>query len=63
MLETLDYKMVTASPIDGFLFDTAEALKPLADILTRVYDWFIFDTNFDNIIFFIINNILYPGHI
>jgi hypothetical protein len=30
MLDTLDWRMVTASPIDGFLLAVAEALKALA---------------------------------
>ena len=29
ILETLDWRMVTASPIDGFLLTIAEALKAL----------------------------------
>jgi hypothetical protein len=35
MLETLDWRIVTASPMDGFLLATAEALKALAERLRR----------------------------
>jgi hypothetical protein len=34
MDETFDWRIVTASPIDGFLLATAEALKALAERLT-----------------------------
>jgi hypothetical protein len=35
MLETLDWRMVTASPMEGFLFEAAEALKALAEVLSK----------------------------
>lgn len=34
MLETLDWRMVTASPIDGFLLRIAADLKDLAEWFT-----------------------------
>jgi hypothetical protein len=52
MLETLDWRMVTASPIDGFLSATAEALKALVVLLTIIGSLF-FETNLDNILFLI----------
>ena len=57
MLETLDWRMVTASPMDGFLSATAEALKALVALFTIIGSLF-FDTNLDNILFLIliINN-------
>ena len=36
MLETLDWRMVTASPMDGFLWAIAEALKALVLISSMV---------------------------
>jgi len=39
--------MVTASPMDGFLLVTAEALNALVERLMR--DWFLLATSFDNI--------------
>jgi len=36
MLATFDWRMVTASPIEGFLLATAEALKALEVLLRRV---------------------------
>jgi hypothetical protein len=35
MLETLDWRMVTASPMEGFLFATADALKARVAVFTR----------------------------
>jgi len=53
MPETLDWRMVTASPIDGFLSATAEALKALVALFTIIGSLF-YDTNLDNIFVFII---------
>ena len=48
MEETFDWRMVTASPMDGFLLATAEALKALVEVLSRAC-WLTLDTSFDNI--------------
>jgi len=48
MLETFDYKIVTASPIDGFLSKAVVALNCLEALFTNrdsLLDW----TNLDNI--------------
>ena len=37
MEDTFDWRIVTASPMDGFLFWTAEALKALMLMFTRFY--------------------------
>jgi hypothetical protein len=50
MLETFDWRMVTASPMDGFLSVTAEALKALAALLTMSGSLFL-DTSLDNMLF------------
>jgi hypothetical protein len=47
--------MVTASPIDGFLLATAEALKALAEMFNKFWDWFILYTSLDNILMNFIN--------
>jgi len=46
---TFDCRMVTASPMEGFLLATAEALKARVALLTRLWDWFMRDIIFDNI--------------
>jgi len=52
MLETLDWRMVTASPMDGFLLAQAEALKALVLLFTIIGSLFC-ETNLDNILFLI----------
>jgi hypothetical protein len=52
MLETLDWRMVTASPIDGFLLATADTLKALEALFTIIGSLFC-ETNLDNILFLI----------
>ena len=49
MLETLDWRMVTASPIDGFLLTIAEALNPLWAMFTIVWCCAYLETSLDNI--------------
>ena len=52
MEETLDWRMVTASPMDGFLFTIGEARKPLEATCIIDIDGanlVALDTNFDNI--------------
>ena len=54
MDETFDWRMVTASPIDGFLFTMGEDLKPLLAICICMDDMaganlVALDTNLDNI--------------
>lgn len=44
--DTLDWRMVTASPIDGFLLAAAEALKALVDMFKTF--WFL-EMSLDNI--------------
>jgi hypothetical protein len=46
MPDTLDWRMVTASPMDGFLLVEEEALKAL---FTMRGSWFLW-TNLDNIL-------------
>jgi hypothetical protein len=46
MPETLDWRIVTASPMDGFLLATAEALKALVDRFN--IGWFL-EMSLDNI--------------
>ena len=52
--ETFDWRMVTASPIEGFLLMIAEDLKPLAATLIMGAILLALDTNFDNIL--LLNN-------
>ena len=52
MEETFDWRMVTASPMEGFLLTMGEARKPL--LATCIMDMVganlvALDTNFDNI--------------
>jgi hypothetical protein len=49
MLDTLDWRMVTASPMDGFLLATQVALKPLWAMFTSVCCWAYLEMSFDNI--------------
>jgi hypothetical protein len=57
MLETLDWRMVTASPMDGFLSATAEALKALTEVFTNIGNLFCLATNLDNIFVLIENDL------
>ena len=49
MLDTLDWRIVTASPMDGFLWAIAEALNPLWAMFTRVAFELYLETSLDNI--------------
>lgn len=50
MLETLDWRMVTASPIEGFLWSWGAALKALVERYVILDYWLNLETSFDNIL-------------
>ena len=50
MLDTFDWRMVTASPMEGFLLATAEALKALAVVFNKVCWVFSLDTSLESIV-------------
>ena len=49
MLDTFDWRMVTASPMDGFLFTMADALNPLWAMFTSAAFETFLEMSLDNI--------------